>query len=291
MKHIIFVVWIFLILLQAVPAAAAISVYSVDAVITDSSTMYRVAFNFTSPVPNLIFSIPGSPQNVNVFPSTCAIDSALLQTNIICNYPMSNFEVEYTSTERISRKTIWGGFVWSDSFSIPEPVANLNVNIQIPAGAALKEPISDAITPQDATKSSDGRHILISWSERDVNDRWSASIAYERIEIAAVLPTILAIIAIIAAVGVITYRHYFRSEKDGMKMILPILKKDEKAVLDALLKHGSGVNQKVIVKESGYSKAKVSKVLKSLVERHIVKLERTGRSNRIFWGRELKKES
>ena len=53
-------------------------------------------------------------------------------------------------------------------------------------------------------------------------------------------------------------------------------------IFNIIMKSGSGVNQKVIVKESGYSKAKVSKVLSSLRERGLVKLERIGRSNKVY---------
>lgn len=277
---------------QAIPVAADIDTYSVNAVISDSTVAYNTKFDFVKPVTDMIFSIPGTPEDVSIYPQTCRIDKALLQTNILCNLPLSHFEVNYSSDERINRKSIWGGLVWSDNFKIPEPAAKMIVNVQLPAGAALKEPIADAIQPASANISSDGRHILISWSDTNVEKQWSGSIAYERIEIAALLPTLLAIIAVVVAVGVIAYRFYFGiGSKEGMKIILPILRKDEKVILDALMKHGSGVNQKIIVKESGYSKAKVSKVLKSLAERGLVKLERTGRSNRIFWGKKIKKEA
>ena len=125
-----------------------------------------------------------------------------------------------------------------------------------------------------------------------MSNQWSGSIAYERVEFSATsLQVIIAILAVVIAAAFIAYRYYFSMPRQGMKMILPVLKKDEKSVLEGLIKHGSGVNQKIIVKESGYSKAKVSKVLKSLNERGLVKLERTGRSNRIFWGKEVKKEA
>lgn len=276
------------ILTQAVPAAAAIGAYSVDAVISDESVSYRTDIVFTEPVDDLILSITGAPTNVVVEPA-CRVDKALLQTNIICDSAVSRLTFSYSSTERVSRKGGW--LVWSDSFKIPEPATNFSVRVKLPAGAALKEPIADAAEPKGADISSDGRHILITWTANDVSEQWSGSIAYERVEIASVMPTLLAIIAIVAAVGVVAYRYYFSSSKEGMKMILPVLKKDEKGVLEGLIKHGSGVNQKIIVKESGYSKAKVSKVLKSLCERGLVRLERTGRSNRIFWGKEIKKES
>ncbi len=276
--------------IMTVPVAAQIEGYSVDVSISDSTATYHTSINFTKYSSGLIMVIPGTPKDVVVSPSTCRIDKALLQTNIICDNPVNFFTVDYTSSERINRKGDW--LVWADNFRLTEPASDFKVNVKLPAGIVLKEPIADAIEPEGATIGTDGRNILISWTAKDVSDQWSASIAYEQTGFSSATNILIAVLAIVAIAGGIAYKFYFsNSSKENMKIILPVLKKDEKSVLEGLIKHGSGVNQKMIVKESGYSKAKVSKVLKSLNERGLVKLERTGRSNRIFWGKEVKKDS
>ena len=68
-----------------------------------------------------------------------------------------------------------------------------------------------------------------------------------------------------------------------------IIKKDEKLIFDTIRKHGDGVNQKIIVNDSGYSKAKVSKVLNSLKERGVLKLERVGRKNKVHIEKKFEK--
>ena len=66
-----------------------------------------------------------------------------------------------------------------------------------------------------------------------------------------------------------------------------MLKEDEKKIFESVVKHDPGVNQKIVVKESGYSKAKVSKVLKNLQERGLLKLERIGRSNKVHYDKKF----
>ena len=87
------------------------------------------------------------------------------------------------------------------------------------------------------------------------------------------------------------YFRFYKKQSLTPNIVLPVLKQDEKKVVEGLVRHGSGVNQKLIVSESGYSKAKVSKVIKSLAERGIVRFERQGRSNRIYWSEEFKKKT
>ena len=65
----------------------------------------------------------------------------------------------------------------------------------------------------------------------------------------------------------------------------------EKLVFEAVTKHEPGVKQKVVVKDSGYSKAKVSKVLKNLQERGLLRLERIGRTNKIYYDKKFKKKN
>jgi DNA-binding transcriptional ArsR family regulator len=92
----------------------------------------------------------------------------------------------------------------------------------------------------------------------------------------AIFYGIIAVLAILA-VGGFVYRR-----KLSPAMVLPVLRPDEKIVMEKLLAHKGLAHQKVLVRESLYSKAKVSKVLKSLEERGVVRLERVGRSNQVF---------
>ena len=57
---------------------------------------------------------------------------------------------------------------------------------------------------------------------------------------------------------------------------------DEKKVVDVLKAHNGSVGQKIIVRETGFSKAKVSRLVNSLKERNVIIVEPiSGRENRI----------
>ncbi len=62
---------------------------------------------------------------------------------------------------------------------------------------------------------------------------------------------------------------------------MPLLKGDEKVLVDILNKHNGSVNQRVIVRESDFSKAKVSRLVAGLKERGIVDVEILGRTNKV----------
>ena len=100
---------------------------------------------------------------------------------------------------------------------------------------------------------------------------------------------LIVIVIVSFSAFVLFYQFYYKNK--SVKLILPVLKSDEKIIFNTIMKHGSGVNQKVIVRDSGYSKAKVSKVLKSLSERGLIKLERIGRSNKVHIEKNFEKKS
>jgi len=238
-----------------------------------------------------------SPENIQIANQTsCDIQKRVLGTDINCLIPASQrtlVSIEYDSTETLIKKD--GYVLFSDSFRMFMDTNTLSVIIKLPEGAGLKEPIENSYTPSGALKGSDGRRLILSWLENDFKqgERFDVSIASEKfIEI---IPSSLPVEGFLVIIFVLfigffaLYRFYL--SKRFLKLVLPILKEDEKIIFDCLMKHGNGVNQKVIVRESKYSKAKVSKVLKSLKERGIIKLERIGRTNKIYIEKKFQKKT
>jgi hypothetical protein len=271
--------------LLAVPAPAEITSYSADiTLLGDARANYKIELRLAD-TERLIFAIRGSPTNVKIS-APCQIDRALLQTNIFCDMPPDKLTISYTSAERIARRGDY--LLFTESLPIPLPARELHVLVRLPVLAAIKEPVQDAISPPATQIGSDGRHVLISWRAQDIEGAFDIQVAFEQAELLAALPALLAVIAA-AAVAVFLYFR-FQLRRERAELLMPALKPDEQAVYRGLLKHGDGVHQKVLVKESGWSKAKVSKVLKSLAERGLVRLEKIGRTNKVYFGLESKKK-
>jgi uncharacterized membrane protein len=219
----------------------------------------------------------------------------MLETNILCNLKASNRTVvviSYSSYQKISKKDNY--FLFQDSFKINSDTDTVSFLIKLPEGTGLKEPIENSSSPSGALIGSDGRRTIINWIENDLKKggTFDVSIAYEKIGevVVSEFPVqIIMVIAIVIIVGfAFFYQFYWRLR--GVNLIIPILKKDEKKIFDTIMKNGSGVNQKIIVNDSGYSKAKVSKVLKSLEERGILRLERIGRKNKVHIEKNFEKK-
>jgi DNA-binding MarR family transcriptional regulator len=263
--------------------------YGVKAEIFENNTVsYKITLIFANhPDQNFILSI-GSPNNVNVeSPTTdCKVQSGTLETNIICNMKASNrttIIVNYDSNQKVDKKDNY--FLFTDSFKVNADTDIIPILIKLPEGTGLRSPVENSYSPGNALIGSDGRRTIINWEMKNLKkgDRIDVSIAYERIGNVVIsqipIQVLLIIVFLVIVSFIVLYKFYFKQK--NMEIILPILKKDEKKIFDTILKRGDGVNQKIIVTDSGYSKAKVSKVLKSLEERGVLKLERIGRKNKV----------
>ncbi|MFH1229824.1 MAG: hypothetical protein V1678_05390 [Candidatus Aenigmatarchaeota archaeon] len=259
--------------------------YGINAEIFANNSVYynlsMVLINHSSQT----FSIPlGQPDKVIIETPGCIEQKGNLETVVTCFLNSSSRSVININYFSNSVREKGGYLLFSDSFKIVNDTKILTVLIKLPEGSGLKQPTESSYIPQGALIGSDGRRPIINWVANDLEagGRFEVSIAFERLTEENVFPLemIVVVILIVFSGFAIFYRFYWRAKR--VNIILPVLKKDEKMIFNIIMKSGSGVNQKVIVKESGYSKAKVSKVLSSLRERGLVKLERIGRSNKIY---------
>ncbi|MBN2203376.1 MAG: hypothetical protein JW700_04295 [Candidatus Aenigmarchaeota archaeon] len=270
--------------------------YGVEADIMENNTvLYKLNLIYVdNPNQNISFNL-NSPTNISIeTDADCRIVKRVLETIVLCNMEKSertDIQITYSSDESVNQRD--GYFLFSDFFVLDDNVDTVSVLVKLPEATGLSEPIENSYSPTNALIGSDGRRLILNWLKNDVRmgETFEVSVAFESTgEIIAGIPLhyLLLVILIIVVCFVLFYKFYLKAR--GVKVILPVLKNDEKTIFNTIMKHGSGVNQKLIVRDSGYSKAKVSKVLNSLKERGLVKLERIGRSNKVYIVKDFQKK-
>ena len=296
MKNIFLALVIGFILFSALAKAESIYQYGVTAEIYSNNTVhYKLNIVFVNHTSQIITIPLSSPLNIQVESSAiCKEQRGILQTDMVCSMKESErtvLSIDYDSSS-VSKRDNY--FLFADSFKLPLDTKTVSILIKLPEGTGLREPTEDSYSPTGALIGSDGRRPIINWVKNDLkaDERFDVSIAFEKIgeSTESFPPEIIIVIILLSFSGLgIFYQFYWKGK--NIKLILPILKKDEKKIFDTIMKHGNGVNQKIIVKDSGYSKAKVSKVLNSLRERRLIKLERIGRSNKVYIEKNFEKKS
>jgi uncharacterized membrane protein len=170
-------------------------------------------------------------------------------------------------------------YYFSADFSLGKNVKRLDAVIKIPEGMSL----IGEIFPPDGKPSSDGRRIIVLWRKSDIplTQAIKFQLGYEQpISSPLILPVWQFIVVALIAALIPTYLVLRKGKKpETEKIILSVLDPFERKVIEAIISEGGKVNQKKVVQKTGLSKAKVSRVVKSLAEKKLITVERFGRTN------------
>ncbi len=186
-------------------------------------------------------------------------------------------------TEKIEKK-----YHFTYAIKTPQDTKKMNVKTVLKRGFVLIEEPEQATTlvpysPSDGSQGSDGRRIYVEWEREDLKkgEGIEISLTYEKIgpgvsennNIVFLLIGILIFVLIL----IIGFRSSPKSEIN-----MNVLKKSEKKVIEIIKERGGFCKQRDIVKETDFSKAKVSRIIKDLEERNLITSEKAGRSKKIF---------
>lgn len=186
------------------------------------------------------------------------------------------------------------GHTFSYVKQILTPTDRTSLTLTLPEGFGLVS--SDTpYTPDDAEEGSDGRRISLQWSNDDVStgETIQYSATYEELQVFDQIPSwILAGILLFLILSAGAAALYARDTDNGngkktIASIFPVLKDDEQLVVRYIIDQGGEVEQRDIVENVSYSKAKISKLLSDLEERNLVEKQKQGRVNIVKLAREV----
>jgi uncharacterized membrane protein len=171
---------------------------------------------------------------------------------------------------------------------LKDDVSRVTSLVTLPIGMIIKD--ENDIFPSGYRTLSNGRNILVYWELENVSSTQPLGF---RVKYQSIQPSpeifnrfyLLILLLLIALFFVALYA--FKKRKVIVKKIIRV--KPEKIVMEVLdeyekkvyeiVKEAGKIKQNEIVEKTGFSKARVSRVLKSLAEKKLVKVEKRGRTN------------
>jgi len=171
---------------------------------------------------------------------------------------------------------------------LKDDVSRVTSLVTLPIGMIIKD--ENDIFPSGYRTLSNGRNILVYWELENVSSTQPLGF---RVKYQSIQPSpeifnkfyLLILLLLIALFFVALYA--FKKRKVIVKKIVRV--RPEKIVMEVLdeyekkvyeiVKEAGKIRQNEIVAKTGFSKARVSRVLKSLAEKKLVKVEKRGRTN------------
>ena len=222
--------------------------------------------------------------------ATCIISSGIQKT-IQCKLENDRVKIDYSSKEMV--KTINEINVFSYDMPIMWTTKYVFVKLELPLGYALTDKVLVPVSPPNTEVGTDGRKIFLRWEffNKEPEDIIPLRVYYEKTGDSGASKFYGIIIAISVSAVIVFAIFYLRIIKRKPELVLSVLNEAERAVVEILQNQPEEeVDQRKIVTLSGFSKAKVSRIIRSLEERGVVETIRLGRKNKVILKKKFVKE-
>ncbi len=292
-------IYLLVALLFAATANAALVNWAADISINDDgSTDWTVILTYNDTVARSDYFIPARATNIEVFADNNTADCAVTQeigTSIVCETSAKEFVYKFHIKNLVSTiGEIQYIRVFRYAFSITQSVERVHAVVKFPLGAALVEEEKlkgtglTSFDPDFGREGSDGRRISVSWTfdKPVLGQSINVSAIYELLGFDAFALFFIILALVIAAFFLFVI---FILKKHKVRDILPVLTDGERKVMEIILREKGEVDQRVIVKETDFSKAKVSRVINDLMSRGLVEKISRGRKNLIKLKKDVKR--
>jgi DNA-binding transcriptional ArsR family regulator len=171
---------------------------------------------------------------------------------------------------------------------LKEDVNRVTSLVTLPIGMIIKD--EKEIFPSNFRTLSNGRNILVYWELENVssNQPLSFRVRYQSVQPSSEVFGKFYLLIFILVIALFFVSFYaIKKRRVIVKKIVRV--RPEKILVEALdeyerkvyeiVREAGKIKQNEIVSKTGFSKARVSRVLKSLAERKLVKVEKRGRTN------------
>lgn len=281
-----------LIFVPNLASAADIQFYRIDVDIDENDRAFiDLLITFKYPEKRFSLDVIGGIENFeatsNAGPVFCDVEVSGTST-IRCSMNLTEthkeLEMRFETDDFV--RELENKVYFSADLSPRGPIDGVSASFKLPQGFLLVgEDISSSILsyPENASAHIVGGRILIVWelSNLDSEEQLNFDILYEQVKTPPwfklrIRHFILFGATIAVVLGFVFIRHLRKSET----LVLSVLDEYERQIMNIITREGE-IKQRKIVQLTNLSKAKVSRVIKTLSERGLIEVERMGRTNRI----------
>jgi predicted transcriptional regulator len=278
------------ILLIPISLAQSIGVYGIDITLDKNGrSSVKLTMTFFEQAKELKLTIFGKVENLNATSNVGSVSCVPKITEaslITCSLDLTSeggmVEIYFETNDFV--KKLEDKFYFDGDFSLNKNISQVSSFLRLPEGMVLARE-TEAIFPKATIAATpEGRKIVVNWNLNNVSSEQPLrfKVLYEPVQpfsspYLRLRYIILVGVIIVAATTLFVIRHLRKPEE----VVLSVLDEFERKVMNVIVASGGKVNQKRVVHETNLSKAKVSRVVKSLVNRGLIEVERVGRTNKL----------
>lgn len=260
----------------------------------DGTVNWEVILNYSEPVDKSDYFIFARVYSVRVYsvvdePLACDLFYKEVGSLIICKdlLPKNLTVLKYRFKTNNQISSFNEFRIFRNGLSIIENIEYFSMVVKLPLGATLVDKsklIGSPIAPFEpgyGQEGSDGRKILVKWelNKPRLGESINIAVLYETIPVGLDIGIVISILLIFVIISILA-TYYFKKIRFDIKSFLDVLSEGERKVMEIVIREKK-VDQRVIVRETDYSKAKVSRIIQSLTTRGLIDAVPKGRTKLI----------
>jgi uncharacterized membrane protein len=223
--------------------------------------------------------LPNDYKNLDILFNDELLDSSLGQRIKLIPNELNSIKISYTISNAIVVKK--NDLIYTRELVYPN-VKNLIFRIKLPQAYGINSDDISSIIPEPTYLQSDGKRIIVLWEMKSPQTPTMFKIKYNSLVqnngfgTTILLPLAVALIFLIS-LGIFLFH---RSSNKGPDVKIPpsLLSEDEMIICDILKNEGGKMKQKRLSSLTGFSKAKITKILTNLEKKELIEREPIGRT-------------
>jgi len=276
--------------LLVLPAAhASLQSWNIDISLNDDKTSdWVVSYHYSENVQKSDLFLLSGVTLFNVTADNQSVDctaSRGIGTSIVCS-GINASDVVYNVRTFPIVSSLQDLRLFSSRISVTQLTDNFMLRIRLPLGTGLAEDSKlngtglNVAEPQGAQQTSDGRYIFVDWQFQKpaLGNTYDFTVVYEpsvpQEPQQDLTPLFVTSVAVIAFLVVLV----FFLRRTRIQDVLPVLTEPERRVMEIVLRDKTA-DQRKIVKETDFSKPKVSRIIHDLEKRGLIEKRLKGRTN------------
>lgn len=294
-KYLLFIALIssIFVILGSFASAQSLESYDVKFSIAYGSAVVETEMVFNEQVSgSFAINLPEDAQGISFYLDDISYKAGIEKGRITAKLNSTKkIRIEYVTKELLDKSE------FIVSLRMPYDAEALKVSLVLPEDAVLERPLpeSDIDTspayPIPSKVTTDGRQIMLLWEYAGLKagDEKSFFVKFREKTSYAWLILVMALIIVVLVSGLLyLYKRKPRVEKVVEKivekedMLEKHLKEDEEQVVNILKQREGQCEQGTLRVITGFSKAKLSGLLKELEDRNVIYKEKRGKKNLVF---------
>lgn len=290
MKNAIIVaVSLLFVLVLAAAASAQLEAYSAVYTVNDGTVSAMLDFSFRENTSSFEWRIPSDAAGIETSPPYSALENITDGKLLKFSGPLQKLSISYTAKSQLE-KTSTANFFISGISGISS--RKVSVTVKLPEKATLKYAVDSSrssVIPKTEDITTDGKSIIIRWSEAELLSASSILVMYEQPEKQGSSRVMAVALFVLAAVLLFFVLLFYKRKKEVVHIDLSPaeagltanLLEEEKKIVELLMPSSDGLWQKQLETSMGISKVRLSRKLRDLEEKGIIEKIPYGNANKI----------